>query len=762
MFLTITRPAIALIGTTDPAIEAMVNLMPDYSVGVRLHDLYTNKLQSALPGNYSRLFGTGPAFRGVFFPNWQPDPLLSLIAHTGLDDGWWSAFSVAVLCQAIAEMSSQIRGQMLSDKINADVGALNATLRERSARTYAMAMAATYNPLIALLRQVNRDTAKQQFHDSLLTNVLNRQLWYQAGVWTSPDWEMFNQYAKYMILGASDAEVDTLINELIGAGLPVPSQVGPGAWRTYAQELRDKPNVDVNDIRSECAGPITKTTFIPVPGSIPAQIPNGNSYEFTANGQPGRLYRRPPGGCCFTGATQVLDGAGNPILLCDVKAGDTILTRDGTGTVAYVAHPLRGERKLYRLNNGGPVFTATHPFINGAPPNPVIPSPVVLALDPLHLAWSVPTLSEDGIGTLAVGSTVLARNPGDGVPVRNATVTDVVEVAPSSDDTYLYDLRLVTHSGDRQEFWAGQDDIFYLASPEYPIIEQAGAAALAIVAMMEGLLTSGGPEGQGWPLWIVEIMNQYGAGIFQHALMQSLATTPSFGAPEPPGPLYERIERLYRGLDSATIETAAAVASLFDGLLAVAGQWLASLVDLGWRTSMLLGGDVLSVTVFDIALTPTNPIPIDTLVELEVTVTGRTRAEHTYMWNRSGRSNTRFHHYFDQLVHLDMAGDDRPTDLTFTVKIHGAPIPTLFAIVPAPGDETQHRLQSAMLQDAAGTAVGTIRFDLRRLGRDAAAQELADSGLWTEAAASAYANALGSAMVAPVLWKLREFSAISI
>ena len=109
-----------------------------------------------------------------------------------------------------------------------------------------------------------------------------------------------------------------------------------------------------------------------------------------------------------------------------------------------------------------------------------------------------------------------------------------------------------------------------------------------------------------------------------------------------------------------------------------------------------------------------------------------------------------------------MAGDDRPTDLTFTVKIHGAPIPTLFAIVPAPDDETQHRLQSAMLQDAAGTVVGTIRFDLRRLGRDAAAQELADSGLWTEAAASAYANALGSAMVAPVLWKLREFSAISI
>jgi hypothetical protein len=757
MLLAISRPPIAITATDDPVIEALVNLMPDYSAGRRLHDLYVNKLQSVLPGNYSQMFGTGPPFRRIFFPGWQADPLLSLAGGAG-DDAWWSGFSVAVLCQAIREMASHIRGQMMADKINGDVSSFNATLRGRSFRVYANVLAATFNPLIALLQQVNPNTAKQQFHDSLLNNVLNRQLWFQAGMWTSPDWEMFNQYVKYIALGASDAEVDTLIGELMAAGLPVPPQVNQGAWRSYAEELRDKPNVDVNDIRSACSGPVTTATWMQG-GRQSVEMPNGNCYEFTARSQPGIKYRQLPGGCCFTGDTQVLDGAGNTVPLRRIKPGDTVLTRDGTATVAYVAQPLRAERKLYSITGGGPVFVTTHPFLNGAPPNPADAPPKVLALEPRSLAWSVPTLSEDGIGTLGVGSTLWSRVPGVGKPPVIVTVAGIEEVT-GSDDTYLYDLRLVTSSGTRQEFWAGQGGTFYLVSPEYPILDQAGAAATAVVAVMEGLFKAGGPDERGWPSWIIDAVNQFGAGVFHGALMEALASTPSFDAPMPPGPIYERIDRLYRGLDTATAETAAVVASLFDGLMSAVGQWLASIVTLGWRMSMLLGGNVLAVTVFDIVLTPTNPIPADTLVQLDVTVKGRTLSDVTCMWDRRGRGNTRFHHYFDQLVHLDMAGEDRPDGLSFAVSIHGAPIPTLFAEAPGAVGESSHRLQSAVLRDSTGTVVGTIRFDTRRLGRDAASQELAHSGLWTEDAANAYANALGAAMVEPILSKLREMAPI--
>jgi hypothetical protein len=72
---------------------------------------------------------------------------------------------------------------------------------------------------------------------------------------------------------------------------------------------------------------VTASTYLPnYGGGMPARMPNGNCYEFTAISQPGTRYRRAPGGCCFTPDTQVLDGAGNGVALRDVKRGDTVLT----------------------------------------------------------------------------------------------------------------------------------------------------------------------------------------------------------------------------------------------------------------------------------------------------------------------------------------------------------------------------------------------------------------------------------------------------
>jgi len=767
MLLDVSAPPIPLTppatgphaAVVDPVIEAMVNLMPDYSAGRRLHDLYVNKLQSALPGNYSQLFGTGPAFRTVFFPGWQPDPILGLAADTGLDDSWWNGFSVAVLCQAIAEMASEIRGQMLTDTINPAVSSLNATLRSRSARAYSKVLAATYAPFVDLLRQVDRSVAKERFHDSLLANVLNRQLWYQAGVWTSPDWEMFNQYAKYLALGASEAEVDTLIGELIAAGLPVPSQVRQDTWRSYADELRDKPDVDVSDIRTACANAVNAATYLPnFGGGPPSRMPNGNCFEFTANSQPGSKYRRAPGGSCFTADTQVLDRDGQPVELRELRRGDTVLTRDGIGDVGYVARSLRSGRALHRLGADGPTFTGAHPFLNAAEPDPAAPPPAVLALQPGVLASSVPTLSEDGIGILGPGSRLYSRPPGpteDPVPVQ---VTCVEEVPAAKDDTYLYDVHLQPRAGRRQEFWAGCGDTFYLVSPEFPVLDQAGAAAITVVALMEGLLGTGGPDGDGWPGWVVDAVDQFGAGLFLGALTEALETTPSFGAPAPPAPLDQRIDRLYAALTPATPESAAIVSRLFDGLLSALGQWLSSLVALGWRTSTVLGGEVVAVTVFDLALTPGNPLPVDGTVRLDITTRGLRTSEHTSIWDRRGRANTRFHHFYDQLIHLDLGGEDRPTDLAFAASINGAAIPSLYADCPGVIGDTVHALQSAVLRDATGAVVGDIRFDTRRIGRDAASEELANSGLWTDSAAAAYANTLGVATVQPLLWKLRQLA----
>jgi hypothetical protein len=763
MFLDVARPAITLAppasgpyaGEVDPVIEAMVNLMPDYSTGARLHALYLNRLQGALPGNYSQMFGDGPAFRGIFYPSWGQDPLTGLVGATGLDDGWWSGFSIAVLCQAIAEMASEIRGQMLTDDINNAVASYNNTLRERSSGVYSQVLAATYPPFTALLQQIDRSTAKQKFHDSLLANVLTRQLWYQAGMWTSPDWEIFNQFAKYLVLGASEGEVDTLIGELMQAGLPVPGNVQQGTWRSYAEELRDKPTLDVNDVRGACADGVNASTYMPSygMGGMGSYLPNGNCFEFTANSQPGNGFRRPPGGSCFTGATQVLDGDGRAVALADLRRGDTVLTRHGPRAVAYAAQVLRAARPLHRLDAGGPVFTGSHPFFNAATDSATPPR--LLALEPTALGLAVPTLTEHGIGRLETGSELFVRAPGGG-PTTSARVTSVDHVEATDADDFLYDVHLEPGSGERSEFWVGAGETFYLASPEFPVIEEAGAAAIAVVALMEGLLASRGPHGDGWPPWVVGVVHRFGAGVFLDALKGALSSTPSWGPPPPPAPLDQRIAELYQGLAPGTPETSAVVSTLFDGMLGALGQWLTSLVASGWRTTTLLGGDVVVLTVFDVALRPGNPVPPDALVRLDVTVRGRRTSAARPMWNRRERANTDFHHFYDQLVHLDLRADDRPTDLSFAAWIHGAPVPILFADCPGAVDDTVHALQTAVLRDTSGTIVGDIRFDTRRMGRDAAAAELAWSGTWTDDAARAYANALGQAMVEPVLWKLRQ------
>ncbi|HEY9292120.1 MAG TPA: hypothetical protein VIP98_12635, partial [Microlunatus sp.] len=670
--------------------------MPDYSGGSRLHALYVNKLQSALPGNYSQMFGTGPAFRSIFYPSWQADPLLGLVGNTGLDEEWWKTFAVAVLCQAIAEAGSDIRGQMLTDKINTDVSGFNTGLRERSTTTYALVLAQTYPPLVNLLGRLDPSTAKQQFRDCLLGNVLTRQLWYQAGMWTSPDWEMFNQYAKYLALGASTAEVDTLITDLAAAGLPIPPQVGVAAWRQYAEELREKPQLDRADVLPASQQAIAQTTYLPTYSGPPARLPNGNCYEFTANSQPGNTYRRAPGGSCFTGSTQILNGDGDPVLLRGIQAGDTVLTRDGVGTVEYVGQPLRGGRGLVRLSGGGPVFTATHPFVNAASTATTVP-PELLAVDPVTLAWAVPTLGENGIGHLVPGAQVLARAPGAEQQPTVVTVDGIEEVAPSEDDTYLRDLRIVDPSGAPQRFWVGSDQRFYLVAPEFPILDQAGPAATTVVALMEGLLASDGPDGDGWPEWVITALERFGPGLFHGAISESLAATPSFGAQPPTEPLPVRIERLFRRLQPGSQPTASVVAAIFDGLLASVGQWLASLVNLGWRSCDVLGGDILAVTIFDLALTPANPLPEDASIVVTLGVSGRASSEQSRVWDRRGRPNSRFYHYLDQVLHVDRAATDPPAELSFAVGLEGVPVASMFARGSGLQDLSGHTLHSIPL-----------------------------------------------------------------
>ncbi|MBT8224422.1 MAG: hypothetical protein HKP61_19990 [Dactylosporangium sp.] len=93
-------------------------------------------------------------------------------------------------------------------------------------------------------------------------------------------------------------------------------------------------------------------------------------------------------------------------------------------------------------------------------------------------------------------------------------------------------------------------------------------------------------------------------------------------------------------------------------------------------------------------------------------------------------------------------------NLSSTVTTEGASIPALHAEAPGAVDDQALTLRSAPVRDAMGAVVGTVRFDTRRLSPGLASRELADSSRWTEAAARAYANAIGLAMAGPIRTEL--------
>jgi hypothetical protein len=340
---------------------------------------------------------------------------------------------------------------------------------------------------------------------------------------------------------------------------------------------------------------------------------------------------------------------------------------------------------------------------------------------------------------------------------------NVITVEPARQQTpggSLYDLNLAITTGVRQEFWAGKGGQFYLVAPEFPVVDQAGAAAVAIVATMEGLVAAGGSNLSNWPSSLPDLVHQFAAAIFDAGLDHALHAVPSFGSPAPQEPLFERIGKLYQALHPVDPAGANSLAALFDGFMSTIVPWLTASVAMGWRQPPENSGDVAVVTVFDMALTPESPIPAESLIRMEVSVKGQSESVSSSMWNRGGRANTRFHHYFDQLLHLESSKIVSMADLEFAVTINGAPIPSLLGAAPLVVGEGGHRFQSAQLLDAAGTVIGSIRFDSRLLTQAMAQHELTQSGLWTEVAAEAYANAIGKAMVEPILTTLDALAGV--
>ncbi|QBR04366.1 hypothetical protein [Paraburkholderia pallida] len=457
-------------------------------IGGRARAIYVNRIKGATPGNHSQLIGTGPSYRSIFFANYVDDAEAgNLQRFVNLADDFWRRLSVAALCQQMHAVTSSLRPQLLIDNINRDIDAFNADLRARGARWYAHIAAVTDGVIKDALAALSRTPADLASAKADYIRGLTSDAWINmkraqdaSGNWSDRDWELFHHWIKLAALGASDTEIDATISTTVGKGLPVPESLKAGNWLRWSNWMPQR--IGGGDL-SDATGAMLKEICRVYPGARwPSCLREANSFEFTANGQPGTGYRRAPGGSCFApGAMVVLtDGTLKPIE--SVQVGDEVRTPRGTRRVMLCAAPMRSGRPLFRFAGVDFAFTASQPFLIHS--TNAGTAGEYAAVNPERLAASVPSFNQFGIRGLERESTPdLVCHEGEGI--HRPDQPRAIEPAPLEGVDTLYDLVLEPDEEGRSEYFVGDRNSQFLVSSELPRFLSAPATTAATLHVLK-------------------------------------------------------------------------------------------------------------------------------------------------------------------------------------------------------------------------------------------------------------------------------------
>ncbi|XP_035691095.1 uncharacterized protein LOC118425997 [Branchiostoma floridae] len=402
----------------EPGVQEMFSLLPTpggNNSGKPARTALVSKLKGSTPGRHTEAHGKGDTFRKIFFPNYKSAPYEGNTSLSSLDNKWWSDFSTVVLCQAMYNLTSDLRKQLKKDNINNAVNSKNSELKKHCMSFYAKVFSQTFAKKAYDSIQ-NKKSAKAEY-----IAVLTSDAWITAkrtvaseGMWTDAAWELYHHWVKLHLLGASNKEIDGIIKQLKSKELMIPQEVGAGNWTSYTAWM-DPSAITWKDIQGDAAKGILKSVMMPSYGPYgrPSSMKEENSFEFTANGQPGSGYRHSPGhhggGSCFTGDTKVLMANGTRLPIRSVEVGDEVFTLQGPRRVAVISTPTRKNRHLYSLNGYSFLFTDTHPFVTASGlDNEIDAGAAFTAISPRKLANLVPTLSRLGIAKTETGSTIMS------------------------------------------------------------------------------------------------------------------------------------------------------------------------------------------------------------------------------------------------------------------------------------------------------------------------------------------------------------------
>lgn len=761
-------------GDIPLAIKKLVSTIPDDSIGTWINTAYVNKAEGLLPGQFRGNEWAGvydKSFRDAFFPYWSSLGGLEerINELTGLKDDWWQKFSIALVCQSIGYNTTSAKGRVKLKLVNKFLNDCNIVLHSSSTRFYAATLASRWPPLRTFLANTsNLPQAKKQYIQCLKDNIQTRQLWYINGMWKSPDWEMFHHYIKLLNLGATESEIDSLIDQLYKAGLPISPLVTKDKWRSYTSYLRQHPIIDHKDLIDSRTRPAMRVYWGDKMHIIKygrqAGLPYHTRYKVDYPSQfldgPGKDFASSGGGSCFTGDTCILMADGTRKAIEDIKTGDMVCSLEGPRAVALKMTVLRRDRPLYSINGESFGFTDTHPFAN-ALARLDESTPSFLTIDPDKLSSWVPALAQHGITELQMGSIVEAHDVASGeVEPWVIQSLDRYSQEEESKHQFVYDLMLVPNETGLSHYYAGSAEKFILVSTEMPDLYQSPMATVAFVQAFQksiGKILSDfndfakkHPNPNKFKV-VTEYVEKLYA--FRPMLMGSVvpmaiaANANSISSMNiPKGYSIENsIKGLVKGIAQLDEASNIIMGVAFETIASALVAEIEMAAELGWRSlEKDIEGDFASISVGELMLEGDHPIDLNSTMELKVTLRYGDVISMTHIiLDESDRVNTHWARYFDDVVYLAGKTDEDDYIIQFEGRLVEEDIPIFKTWINLPVDPIIYGRRHLPIYSALGEYMGSLAIDIRGLSTKTVEEEKQRRDDWSDKRKLNFALRLG-------------------
>ncbi|MBC9248806.1 hypothetical protein A9179_00820 [Pseudomonas alcaligenes] len=750
-------------------------------VGVVAKAALLSRLEGATPGKHTQPWprSAGPSFRDIFFPGYTPAAYTDNVSgSTGLNDDFWSGFAVATLCQAMYNITSSLRKQLKSGDIDNAVNNCNAQITSSALPLYAVALQQGYAPFTQAYNDCpDKPQAlaaySAQLQSSNYLNALAVQYHGQGGL-PNFDWLLWHHWVKLSILGSPSSSINGIIasvkSSLASLQVPLPGNVDAGTWLTYNSWMSTtdpgRRRLDWNDIAGAARAGILERVCTYYPGARSMScMDEENSYEFTANGQPGTGYRDTGGGgCCFAAGTGVLlaDGSERPIET--LQPGAQLATTAGPRRLALVARPWRAGRALYRLDELPIAVTATHPFLRF----PQAGQPALCSIDPLLLNARIPGLAALGIAPLGAGSPLL-RLTADGSPQAYPLRQLQPLEGSGSADEQLYDL-LLEPGPEPAGYLVGGAGTYLAVSAEMPDIGAHADIAPGFLALTQSLYhelhndIAGLHQDELAPL-LERLAVQLGQQLLGSALQQVRQRPPALrqsnlanaDAHSATSAFFDLLARPH----GPNLRSSAQPSDfnwqlnlLTEQLLGNLGDTLLAQLALGWREAGSAEGDTLAISLFEVSLLNGQAFAAAPL-ELQLSL-GEQR--HVLEESRQ-RPSGPFSRAIDQVLYCPLADNGELAEQLSLACQDGTGQTLRAQIYLPPRLDTGWRACEGLLRDHRDQVAGICRLDLRLLSSAAIEREQQRRQHWDQAQAEHYLNNLLQAVLQALPAQLQEFRA---